>query len=161
MVRTYLVATMTRTYPLQSSITHVPRGPTKGAMAILKSTLRYVSGLREHGLGSNPDSTEGLEINTDANWAGFHSISGCVYSRTGVFSTYKEMPVSWTSAKQHAIAPSSANSELYAMSTGVQTGLHITYIGEELNMQIQRPMTVLVDASPSQGRFNHIFHQNG
>ena len=61
------------------------------------------------------------------------------------------MPISWMSTKQHAIAPSSANSELYAMSTGVKIGLHISYIADELGMNIPKPITLLVDASAAIG----------
>ena len=109
----------------------------------------YCKHVMNKGIRSNPTSNEGLRVYTDANWAGFYSIDGSVYSRTGVFITYNETPVQWVSSKQSAISGSSANAEIYAISTGCGYGQNVAYIGQELGMQTKFPISLMVDCQPA------------
>ena len=116
-----------------SLLARFSNSPNKTALGMLKTTLRYCKHVMDKGIRSNPSSSEGLRVYTDANWAGFYSIDGSVYSRTGVFITYNETPIQWVSSKQSAISGSSANAEIYAISTGCGYGKNVAMQGEHIN----------------------------
>ena len=82
--------------------------------------------------------------------------------------TYNGMPVLWytglqktTSSQWFAgqelseIARSSANAESIAASDGLVRGLHLTYVSEELHIDVPRPITIDIDASAAIGFLNN------
>lgn len=123
------------------------RAPTKGAWCLLKSTLRYCKQVMSEGLASHTNDSSGLQVWTDADWAGSYSIDGTTESRTGVIVLHNSMPVAWASSKQKSIALSSAQAELQAMSTGAQIGLHCWHVAQELGIQVAERLDLNVDAS--------------
>ena len=81
---------------------------------------------------------------------------------------YNGMPVLWytglqktTSSQWFAgqelseIARSSANAESIAASDGLVRGLHLTYVCEELHIDVPRPITIDIDASAAIGFLNN------
>ena len=61
------------------------------------------------------------------------------------------MQVDWASAKQLAIATSSGDAESRALATGVQRGLQMQYIAEELGLVTAGQLHLSVDATAAIG----------
>ena len=112
------------------------------------------------------DNTDGLVVSSDSDWAGMYTPTGEVRSRTGSFITYNGMPIAWKSSYQQCkgtnytededlIATSSAEAETYAAHDTVKLGLHITHVGDEVNIAIPKPMKVGVDAAAAIGSINN------
>ena len=99
-----------------------------------------------------PNNCEGLWIATDSDWAGDHSLDRTdTKSRTGYICYFNGMPVDWASAKQLAVATSSGDAEARALATGVQRGLQMQYIAEELGLETGAQLPLHVDATAAIG----------
>ena len=109
-----------------------------------------------------------MQISSDSDWAGMHSVTGEVRSRTGTMIRYNGMPIWWYTGLQKTtssqwydgltlseIATSSANGETLAASDTLVRGLHVTYVSEELNISVPRPIIIDIDANAALGFLNN------
>jgi hypothetical protein len=98
-----------------------------------KRVLRYLIGTKEKGLVvKGRESKRELDVFTDAS----QPISpGSASAITGVLVKMGNTPLRWFSRKQNLVATSTAESELYAMSMGIDESLNIHRLFEELTNQ--------------------------
>ena len=79
---------------------------------------------------------------------------------------YNGMPVLWYTGLQKTIssqwcdgedqiATSSANAEAIAASETLQRALHVSYIAEEMGMEVNRPIEIEIDANAALGFINN------
>ena len=116
-------------------------------MQALRKLARYIKGTLHYKLSIRPRHGSNLKIEayTDADWAGQpdrHSITGGLLLLDGV-------NVSSLARTQKAIATSSGESELYAMSAGAAEALAL----RELLIDVGLPATILLrrDSSAAMG----------
>ena len=84
------------------------------------------------------------ECYSDSDHAGNRS-HGDYKSRTGVLILLNGMPIHWRSNKQPVTAMSSAAAEVVALSDTMKDMRLRIWIAEEANIEVKRPITVLVD----------------
>jgi phosphotransferase system IIB component len=137
--------------PAHSMLAKYTANPCEGCLEALKTCIRYAAGVKEECLVMPADITEGLKVYTDSDWAGSYSVDQDTHSRTGVLVTYNGVPVDWMSAKQLCIATSSGDAESRALASGVQRGLQIQYIAEELMIATPSVLHIWVDAEAAIG----------
>ena len=137
--------------PAHSMLAKYTANPCEGCLEALKTCIRYAAGVKEECLVMPADITEGLKVYTDSDWAGSYSVDQDTHSRTGVLVTYNGVPVDWMSAKQLCIATSSGDAESRALASGVQRGLQIQYIAEELLIATPSVLHIWVDAEAAIG----------
>ncbi|OUT61652.1 MAG: hypothetical protein CBB71_04060 [Rhodopirellula sp. TMED11] len=145
--------------------------PIEGTKQVAKSMYQWLKTHCGDGLISRSGVRTGLEVCTDADWGGLHSVTGEVRSRTGVAISYNEMLVDQYSGLQKTIAShyhewdedeprlqyeqhiatSTANAEVVAAAEGIGRALHITYIGSELGIPMPEPIQIDIDASAAIG----------
>ena len=117
---------------------------------------------------------QGLKMATDADWAGMYTVTGEKRSRTGSYASYDGMPVAWKSAfqqckgsefKVHTPGPgdteeeaevpiystSSGEAEVHAAADTGKLGMHILFMGEEINIPMVRPVKIDIDAGAALG----------
>ena len=140
--------------------------PTKGTIAVSDLMYQWVQAHIDDGLISRSGDNSGFNISTDADWAGLYSVTGETRSRTGVMIMYNGMPVLWYTGLQKTIssqwcddeaqiATSSANAEAIAASETMQRALHVSYIAEEMGMEVSRPIKIEIDANAALGFINN------
>ena len=123
---------------------------------------QWVQAHKLDGLISRAGDTSGVIFFSDSDWAGLHSITGEIRSRTGFLATYNGMPIDWYTGLQKTvvsnwteevphIATSSANAETVAAADSLQRALHLTYIANELQLNVPRPLTIYIDATAAIG----------
>ena len=137
--------------PAHSMLAKYTANPCEGCLEALKTCIRYASGVKEECLVMPADITEGLRVFTDSDWAGSYSVDQDTHSRSGVLITYNGVPVDWMSAKQLCIATSSGDAESKALASGVQRGLQVQYIAEELMIATPSVLNIWVDAEAAIG----------
>ena len=102
--------------------------PTQQSLRKLKHLLRYLRGTQQYKMIIRPTHTpqtkEPIDLNiyVDADWAGCPNTRK---STSGFIVTMMGSVVQFGSRTQAVVALSSAESELYAIGTGAQEGLHI------------------------------------
>ena len=89
----------------------------------------------------------GLNLFTDSDWAGLHSSTGEVDSRSGGLITLGDYPVDWWSQNQKSIATSSADAESRALGTGVSRGLELQYVADVLGISTPTRLHAFTDAT--------------
>jgi hypothetical protein len=104
--------------------------------------LRYLKSTPGKGLFFKKDVQRGIEVYTDADWAGSitdrKSTSGyCTYVWGNL--------VTWRSKKQNVVARSSAEAEFRAMAHGICEGLWLKRVLEELKRPVEVPMKLYCD----------------
>ena len=92
-----------------------------------------------------------LKLYSDSDWAGLHSITGNVPSRSGGLLAYGGVPVDWWSTNQLSIATSSGDAESRALSTAVQKGLQLQHIAQELEIQTLEQLQTYCDTEAAIG----------
>ncbi len=123
---------------------------------------QWVQAHKQDGLISRAADTSGFVFYSDSDWAGLHGITGEIRSRTGFLATYNGMPIDWYTGLQKTIvsnwteevphiATSSANAETVAAADSLQRALHLSYIANELQLNVPRPITIYIDASAAIG----------
>ena len=123
--------------------------PTQGTKRVAQRMYQWVQAHKGDGLISRADDESGFSISTDADWAGMHSVTGEVRSRTGVMIMYNGMPILWYTGLQKTIATqwsdevaviatSSGHAETHAASDTLVRALHVTYFAEEIGVEIPR-----------------------
>ena len=134
-----------------------------GTLELAEHMYSWIKTHRLDGLISRAGNKEGFQFTYDADWAGLHSVTGEIKSRTGTLSTYKAMPVDWYSALQKTIvstwtdesvdiiATSTANSELVAAGACQSRALHLSYIADELGITVECPIRIYIGTSAAKG----------
>ena len=135
------------------------QSPTVSDMQALRKLARYIKGTLHYKLNIRPRHNTDLKIEayTDADWAGQsdrHSITGGLLMLDGV-------NVSSWARTQKAIATSSGESELYAMSVGAEAlGLRelLTDIGLPTTVRLRCDSTAAMGTASRQGlgRMKHV-----
>ena len=134
--------------------------PTVSDMQATRKLARYIKGTLHYKLSIRPRHGSDLKIEayTDADWAGQsdrHSITGGLLLLDGV-------NVSSWARTQKAIATSSGESELYAMSAGAAEALGLrellTDIGLPATIRLRCDSTAAMGAATRQGlgRMKHV-----
>ena len=133
------------------------QSPTVSDMQALRKLARYIKGTLHYKLNIRPRHGTDLKIEayTDADWAGQsdrHSITGGLLLLDGV---------NWAQT-QKAIATSSGESELYAMSAGAAEALGLrellTDIGLPTTVRLRCDSTAAMGTATRQdlGRMKHV-----
>ena len=69
--------------------------PTQGTKQVSELIYQWIQAHKHDGLLSKCDDYSGLQISSDSDWAGMHSVTGEVRSRTGTMIRYNGMPIWW------------------------------------------------------------------
>ena len=125
--------------------------PVEGCMEALKTAARFAAGCQDECLLFGTGDAVGLKLYTDSDWAGLHSATGEVDSRSGGLITLGDYPVDWWSQKQKSIATSSADAESRALGTGVSRGLELQYVADELGISTPTRLNAYTDATAAIG----------
>ena len=92
--------------------------------------------------------------------------TGEVRSRTGVMICYNGMPILWYTGLQktiasqwtnedEAIATSSGNAETLAASETLVRALSVTYVADEVGIEVPQPIRIEIDANAALGFLNN------
>ena len=116
--------------------------PTRKHLEAVFRILQYLKRNPRKGLFFGKNAERGVEIFTDADWAG--SISDR-RSTTGYCTFVWGNIVTWRSKKQSVVARSSAEAEFRAMCQGICEGIWLKRMLEELKINIMGPMVLRCD----------------
>lgn len=125
--------------------------PTLSSPKLIKQALRWLAGNVNMCLKANTDDTSLLQVYSDSDHAGMHSIDGDLRSRMGIVATYNGMPILWTSAWIKAVCLSSAEAEVYALAEAAKVAQHLKWICQELRIPVHDQVPIHVDASAAIG----------
>ena len=100
---------------------------------------RYLLATKDKGIIYTPDSTKGLEVYVDADFAGGWDPENAddadtVYSRTGFVICYAGCPVFWMSKLQTEIALLTAEAEYIAMSQALRETIPLMNLMREIDV---------------------------
>ena len=134
----------------------------EGVLDASSMVYQWIQAHKQDGLISRSGDTSGFVFYSDSDWAGLHSITGEIRSRTGFIAFYNGMPIDWYTGLQKTvvsnwteevphIATSSANAETVAAADSLQRALHISYIASELQLEVPRPLIIYIDATAAIG----------
>jgi hypothetical protein len=103
----------------------------------VKRIARYLLSSSDKGIHYKPDSTTGLEVYVDADFAGGWTPGDehnpkCVLSRTGYVIMYAEGPNTWSSKLQTKIALSTTEAEYIALSQSMRKTIPFLNIMAEI-----------------------------
>ncbi|CAN1305751.1 Copia protein [Linum perenne] len=119
------------------------QSPNEDHMEAVYRILRYLKGSPGLGLQFSKKDTRGIEVYTDASWAGEltdrRSTSGyCTF-------VYGNL-VTWRSKKQPVVARSSAEAEYRAVALGICEGIWLKRLLEELKVDNKNPIALKSDS---------------
>ena len=97
---------------------------------------------------------------SDSDHAG-DTATGTNRSHTGVMIMLNGMPMHWRSNKQPTPSLSSAEAEIYAISTAVKDARTRLWIAEELNLKVEWPLVLHVDNAAGESFQHSTKHSNG
>ena len=118
--------------------------PTEGAYKALQRVLGYLASTANFQLtGYVEGGPDTIEIYSDSDHGGDKHLT--TRSQSGVMITLNGVPVHWRSSRQPVTATSSAEAEIYALAEAVKCGRLFNWRCEEMGMQVQWPLTILVD----------------
>ena len=143
--------TMPKMSVAHSLLAKYTANPVAGCMDALKQAVRFASGCKWECLVMGTGDFTDLKLYSDSDWAGLHSTTGDISSRSGGLITYGGVPVDWWSTKQLSIATSSGDAESRALSTAVQKGLQLQHIAQELGIQTPEQLQTYCDAEAAIG----------
>ena len=143
--------------------------PTELSQKRVKDLLRYLHGTKHYKftieptttLRANTNNILDLDVHVDAGWAGCPTTRK---STSGFNIIFLGTTVAFGSRTQATIALSSAESELYAICTGVNEGLHLrnflleTNICSKLNLRIHTDSTAGKSIATRQGTSKRAKH---
>ena len=143
--------------------------PTELSQKRVKHLLRYLHGTKHYKftieptttLRANTNNILDLDVHVDADWAGCPTTRK---STSGFNIIFLGTTVAFGSRTQATIALSSAESELYAICTGVNQGLHLrnflleTNICSKLNLRIHTDSTAGKSIATRQGTSKRAKH---
>ena len=135
-----------------------------GSVEAIHKLFRFIKGIQKHCLMSKADCNSGIQVSSDADWAGMYSWIGELRSRTGILVTYDGMPVMWRSCYQQCksteipsgtpldlIATSSAESEVYAAADAAKIAKHLMYVCQETDIPHPEKVVICIDAGAAMG----------
>ena len=143
--------TMPKMSVAHSLLAKYTANPVAGCMDALKQAVRFAAGCKWECLVMGTGGCTDLKLYSDSDWAGLHSTTGDISSRSGGLITYGGVPVDWWSTKQLSIATSSGDAESRALSTAVQKGLQLQHIAQELDIQTPEQLQTYCDAEAAIG----------
>jgi len=118
--------------------------PTEGAYKALTRVLGYLASTENFQLKGYVDGgPDSIEIYSDSDHGGDKHLT--TRSQSGVIITLNGVPVHWRSSRQPVTALSSAEAEIYALAEAVKCGRLFNWRCEEMGMQVEWPLTILVD----------------
>lgn len=125
-----------------SCVSQFMHSPSEIHMQAIHRVLKYLKGTPGLGLLFKKNTHRGVELFTDADWAGSaedrRSTSGyCTFVWGNL--------VTWRSKKQSVVARSSAEAELRSLALGICEGLWLKMFLEELGMKTDGPITNYCD----------------
>jgi hypothetical protein len=126
--------------------------PASGLNAV-KKCMRYVAGVADNYLETNIVPGQEHQVYSDSDHAGMHKILGDTRSRGGLVETYYGMVFNWKSFWESERL-SSAEAELVAASEAVKSGLHHSFVLQEMFQLPQAPVPVWMDSSAAIGFAN-------
>ena len=127
--------------------------PTQGAMKALRRLLGYLNTTKDKKLMVPRVWGNEWHMYSDSDHAG-EAATGDSRSHTGVMILLNGMPIHWRSNKQPKTSLSSAEAEIYAMSTAVKDARTRLWIAEELNLKVEWPLVLHVDNAAGES-FQH------
>jgi hypothetical protein len=127
--------------------------PPASGLTAIKKCMRYVASTLDDYLESNIVPGQGHQVYSDSDHAGMHRITGDTRSRGGLVETYYGMAFSWRSFWESERL-SSAEAEVFAASEAVKSGLHHSYVLQEMFQLPQEPFPVWIDSSAAIGFAN-------
>jgi hypothetical protein len=100
---------------------------------------RYLLSTKKKSMIYHPDSTRGIEVFVNADFAGGWDPGDAlnadnVYSRTGYIICYAGCPIFWQSKLQTEIALSTAEAEYIALSQALRETIPMTNLMREMNV---------------------------
>jgi hypothetical protein len=100
---------------------------------------RYLLSTKGQGIIYRPDSSKGINVYVDANFAGGWDPGDAmnadnIYSRTGYVIRYAGCPIYWQSKLQTEIALSTAAAKYIALSQALRETLPVTNLMKEINV---------------------------
>ncbi|KAH9095793.1 hypothetical protein LEN26_017694 [Aphanomyces euteiches] len=105
--------------------------PNENHERSLKRVLRYLQATKHYGLEIKPTSSVGMDVYTDADWAGDksnrRSTTGCLVELNGA-------PIHWFSKQQATVTLSTMEAEYIAACVGTQEALWIQQLMTELGL---------------------------
>lgn len=125
-----------------SYISQFMHAPTEEHMGAVNRVLRYLKGTPGRGLLFKKASNRGVEVYTDADWAGSDTDRR---STSGYCSFVWGNLVTWRSKKQTVVARSSAEAELRSLAHGLCETLWLKNLLNELRQTIQEPLKLYCD----------------
>ena len=125
-----------------SCVSQFMHSPSEEHMDAVYRILRYLKGIPGKGLFFKKNENRGIEVFTDADWAG--SINDR-RSTSGYCSFVWGNLVTWRSKKQTVVARSSAEAELRSAAHGVCEALWLKMLLEELKVSVTAPLKIFCD----------------
>ena len=162
----WLAATTTPAIATAVSIlASLTKNRPKGSLEAIYKLFKFIKGIQKYCLISRADCNSGIQVSSDADWAGMYTWIGELRSRTGILVTYDGMPITWRScyqqckgtevkpatAPQDLIATSSAESEIYAAADAAKIGKHLMYVCQETDIPHPDKVTINIDAGAAMG----------
>ena len=103
----------------------------------IRWVVKYLKGTRDKGVILNPDSSRGLEVFVDADFAGNwdpkeHTDRDTARSRHGYIIQYAGCPILWKSQLQNEVALSSTESEYTGLSYALRDAIPIMNFFKEM-----------------------------
>ncbi|KAM7516034.1 hypothetical protein LguiA_005617 [Lonicera macranthoides] len=125
-----------------SMVSQFMQSPCEEHLEAVYYILRYLKGSPGKGLFFKKNDKRGIEVYTDADWAG--SVTDR-WSTSGYCTFLWGNLVTWRSKKQSVIIRSSAEAEFRSMAQGVCEVLWLQRVLEELRRPISLPMKLYCD----------------
>ena len=125
-----------------SLVSQFMHSPCEEHLEAVYRILRYLKGSPGKGLFFRKNDKRGIEVYTDADWAG--SVTDR-RSTSGYCTFLWGNLVTWRSKKQSVVARSSAEAEFRSMAQGVCEVLWLQRVLEELRKPISLPMKLYCD----------------
>jgi hypothetical protein len=110
-------------FPTLATAVSVAQGlpNVEGTLDLADHMYSWIKSHRLDGLISRTGNQEGFQFTCDADWAGLHSVTGEIKSRTGTLSTLKSMPVDWYSSLQKTIVSNWTDESVDIIATSTAT----------------------------------------
>ena len=128
-------------YTVQS-LSQFMQNPRTSHWTALLHTLNYVSSTCGQGIKLKGQDKLILQAYFDSDWG------SCIDTRksiTGYVMMLGNSPISWKRKKQQTVSRSSSEAEYRAMSSVAAEVIWLTRLLEELNVHIQKPITLFCD----------------
>ena len=116
--------------------------PTTAHWQAVKRLLRYLKQTMSYGLKITRQSSSGLYMYSDADWAG--DINDRT-STSGYILYFGQNPISWSSKKQKSVARSSTEAEYRAVASALSKTNWVMHLLRELQVPLPDPPKIFCD----------------